>query len=145
MNDRILGLGAMLFAVFMIWKAVGLVAPFSYEPLGPRIFPLLVASLIALCGLWLCIKNTYQAEPISRAAKLRIALMFVCILAYALIFQWLGFVIATTLMTMIVGRLFGGTWGTCLIAGVILSISFFLLFDRVMDVVLPTGLLGSWL
>lgn len=145
MNDRILGLGALFFAAFMIWKAVGLVAPFSYEPLGPRVFPLLIASLIALCGLWLCIKNAYQAEPISRAAKQRITFMFLCILAYAIIFQWLGFVIATTLMTMTVGRLFGGSWRTCLLAGVILSFSFFLLFDRVMDVVLPTGLLGSWL
>ena len=63
-------------------------------------------------------------------------------LAYAVLFQWLGFVIATALMTLPVGRVFGGTWRQCAVAGVALGVSFFLLFDRVFDVILPAGLLS---
>jgi putative tricarboxylic transport membrane protein len=65
------------------------------------------------------------------------------VVAYAFLFQWLGFVIATTLMTIFVGRLFGGGWVKCAIGGAIMSILFFLLFDKVLDVVLPTGLLET--
>ncbi|SPU48670.1 Tripartite tricarboxylate transporter TctB family [Bordetella trematum] len=65
--------------------------------------------------------------------------------AYAFLFQWLGFIIATVLMTMAVGRLFGGSWTKMLIGGVVMGLLFFLLFDKALDVVLPTGLLGEWI
>ena len=65
--------------------------------------------------------------------------------AYAFLFQWLGFVIATALMTVAVGRLFGGNWIKCAIGGLIMGVLFFLLFDKVLDVVLPAGLLEGLL
>lgn len=46
-------------------------------------------------------------------------------------------------MTVFVGRLFSGSWAKCAIGGVVMGISFFLLFDKVLDVVLPAGLLGG--
>lgn len=69
--------------------------------------------------------------------------MMAFVVAYAFLFQWLGFVIATTLMTIFVGRLFGGGWAKCAIGGAVMSVLFFLLFDKVLDVVLPTGLLET--
>jgi putative tricarboxylic transport membrane protein len=60
-------------------------------------------------------------------------------------FLWLGFVIANTIMVVFVGRLFGGSWVKAVITGVAMSVLFFLLFDKVLDVVLPTGLLGGLL
>ena len=62
---------------------------------------------------------------------------------YAFLFQWLGFVIATALMTVFVGRLFGGGWAKCALGGVGMSVFFFVLFDKVLDVVLPGGLLEN--
>lgn len=44
--------------------------------------------------------------------------------AYAFLFQWLGFVIATALMTVFVGRLFGGGWVKCAIGGLVMSAFF---------------------
>ena len=63
--------------------------------------------------------------------------------AYAFLFQWLGFIIATALMTVFVGRLFGGGWVKCAIGGLVMSAFFFVLFDKVLDVVLPGGLLEN--
>jgi putative tricarboxylic transport membrane protein len=71
--------------------------------------------------------------------------MVALIAGYALIFVWLGFVIANTVMVTIVGRLFGGSWTKCVITGVVMSVSFFLLFDKLLDVVLPAGMLGRLL
>lgn len=145
MNDRILGIGALALAAFMTAAGWGIAAPFAYEPVGPRAFPLLVAAIIGLCGLWLVYKGGHTVEGNPAGANGRIALMMAFTVAYAFLFQWLGFVIATSLMTVFVGRLFGGGWVKCAIGGVVMSVLFFLLFDKVLDVVLPGGLLETLL
>lgn len=143
MNDRILGLAALALAAFMTAAGWGIEAPFAYEPVGPRAFPLLLALIIGLCGLWLVYKGGHKVAANPPGANGRIALMVVFAAAYAFLFQWLGFVIATSLMTVFVGRLFGGSWVKCLIGGVVMSLLFFVLFDKVLDVVLPGGLLEN--
>lgn len=143
MNDRILGLGALALAAFMTAAGWGIEAPFAYEPVGPRAFPLLLALIIGLCGLRLVYKGGHQVEANPAGANGRIALMMAFTVAYAFLFQWLGFVIATSLMTVFVGRLFGGSWIKCAIGGVVMSLFFFVLFDKVLDVVLPGGLLET--
>lgn len=143
MNDRILGLAALALAVFMTAAGWGIEAPFAYEPVGPRAFPLLLALIIGLCGLWLVYKGGHAVHANPTGANGRIALMVVIAAAYAFLFQWLGFVIATSLMTVFVGRLFGGGWVKCAVGGVVMSLFFFVLFDKVLDVVLPGGLLEN--
>jgi putative tricarboxylic transport membrane protein len=145
MNDRILGIAALVFAALMAWFGWGIQAPFSYEPVGPRAFPLLLAAIIALCGAWLTFKGRGRAEPNPPGANVRIALMVVYCFLYALFFEALGFIIATTAMTILVGRLFGGAWIKVAIGGLVMSVLFFLLFDRVLDVVLPLGILENFL
>jgi len=145
MNDRILGVGALLLSAFLIAYGYDLHAPFAYEPLGPNAFPLIIAAVIALCGLILVRKGGGQADANPLGANQRIALMFVTLVGYALLFQPLGFILATALMTAVIGRLFGGAWRWTIPSGLILGTCFFWLFDRGMDVVLPTGILGAWL
>lgn len=143
MNDRTLGFAALAFAALMVWFGRDMVAPFSYEPVGPRAFPMLVALIIALCGAWLIYKNHNTAEKNPVGANSRIVLMVLYAIAYAALYQFLGFIIATTAMTVLVGRLFGGAWHKIFIGGLIMSILFFLLFDRALDIVLPLGLLEN--
>ena len=69
--------------------------------------------------------------------------MVVIIAAYSFLFQWLEFIISTALIIVFVGRLFSESWAKCAIGGVVMGILFFLLFDNVLDVVLPAGLLGG--
>lgn len=145
MNDKILGMAALVFAALMAGFGWGIQAPFSYEPVGPRTFPLLLAAIIALCGLWLVLKGRYQAAANPPGASMRIVIMVVYCFLYALFFEMLGFIIATTGMTILVGRLFGGSWSKVALGGVVMSVFFFILFDRALDVVLPLGLLGGLL
>ncbi|MCD0501552.1 tripartite tricarboxylate transporter TctB family protein [Bordetella petrii] len=145
MNDRTLGILALILAAFMTWAGWDIEAPFAYEPVGPRAFPMLVALIIGLCGLRLAVKGGNPIEANSPGANARIGLMVLCAAGYAFLFQWLGFVIATALMTVFVGRLFGGSWLKCAVGGLAMGIFFFLLFDKALDVVLPAGLLGDLL
>lgn len=145
LNDRLLGILAIAFGAFLLWFGHDLEAPFSYEPVGPRAFPMLIATVITLCGVWLVVKGGNAVEGNSANVNWRIFLMIVMVGAYAMLFQTLGFIVATALVTAAVGRLFGGAWVKVVLAGVAVGIGFFLLFDKVFEVVLPTGILGAWL
>ena len=140
MNNRILGLGALSLAAFMLWFGYGLQAPVAYEPLGPAAFPMVVAAIMALCGVRLLLKGGGHAEPLPPGALGRILAVVLVLVAYAVVFEPLGFIPATALMVCLVGRLFGGSWVKTLAAGVVGSILLFLLFDRGLDVVLEAWL-----
>ncbi len=139
MSERIFGVFLLLLSAGGIYFGWDLKAPISYEPVGPRAFPLLVFSLLAVCAVGLMVSKrpaTVWAPP---PVLLRIGVMFLVVLAYAFLFDKLGFIIATALMTVPLARFFGGTWMKSVIGGVALGVVLFLLFDRVLDVALPVG------
>ncbi|QEI07938.1 tripartite tricarboxylate transporter TctB family protein [Pigmentiphaga aceris] len=145
LNNRILGIAALALALFLFVFGYGLQAPFAYEPVGPRAFPLMLSAIIGLCGLRLVFKGGGEVEPNQAGATPRIIAMIGLVFIYALSFQWLGFIIATTIIASLVGRLFGGTWLKVVGGSFGMSVMLFFLFDRGLDVVLPTGLLGGLL
>ena len=142
MSDRILGAVCVMVAATMAWAAQDYTPAFSYEPVGPRAFPRLLALLMALGGAWLVIRpsrgdSVYAGLPLGS-----IALSAAAVFLYAALFQTLGFAVATALMAVPIGMAFGGTWKQVLAGGVGLGVGFYLLFDKVLDVVLPTGILA---
>ena len=141
MSDRILGVLAMLVAGAMAAAAWGYAAPFEYEPVGPRAFPLLLASGMAACGAWLTFKSSQPAQWLHGLQLQHVAVCAGAVLVYAVLFQLLGFVLATALMAIPIGRVFGGSWPKCVGTGIGLGVVLFVLFDKVLDVVLPWGVL----
>ena len=63
-------------------------------------------------------------------------------LVYALLFELLGFALATAVMAVPIGLAFGGSFKQSAIGGAGLGLALFFLFDKVLDVTLPTGLLA---
>lgn len=61
--------------------------------------------------------------------------------AICISFEWLGFIVATLLMTIAVGKLFHGKTILVLVTGLVLSMSTYYMFDRFLDVPLPLGFL----
>lgn len=144
LSDRLLGLFALLLSGFLAWFGIGLESAFSYEPVGPRAFPLLLSGLIGICGLVMVWKGGPKIERNPSGVNTRILILVGTLAFYAATFVWLGFVLSTAIMTALVGRLFGGSWWKCVSGGVVMSLLFYFLFDRILDVVLPTGVMGAW-
>lgn len=142
MSDRILGGVCVLVAAGMAWSAHGYAAAISYEPVGPRAFPTLLALLLALCGAWLMFRPAPGEARLPLQQIKLLGMLAVAVLAYALLFEKLGFVLATTAMAVPVGMAFGGSWKRCLIGGFSLGLVLYLMFDKLLDVVLPSGLLS---
>ena len=142
MSDRILGAVCVVVAAGMAWAAQDYAPAISYEPVGPRAFPRLLATLMAIAGAWLVLKPTLVGHRFPDGALKLIGLSAVTVFVYASLFQLLGFTLATALMAVPVGMAFGGSWKQSLAGGVGLGLGLFLLFDKLLDVVLPTGLLS---
>ena len=145
MSDRLLGAVCVVASAAMAWAVQDYAAAISYEPVGPRAFPLLLACALGLSGLWLMLRPTAGAEAFHGVPWKPTALCAVAVLVYALMFQWMGFPLATALMALPVGLAFGGTWKQALAGGAALGLVLYLLFDKVLDVVLPAGPLAAML
>jgi putative tricarboxylic transport membrane protein len=143
MSDRVLGAACVVASIAMAWSAQDYSAAISYEPVGPRAFPLLLSCCLGLGGLWLVLRPSIGKEAFKGVPWKGTTLCFIAVLIYALLFQWFGFILATTVMSLPIGMAFGGSWQKALIGGLGLGLSLYLLFDKVLDVVLPMGLLGK--
>lgn len=142
MSDRILGLACMTLALLMALAARSYVAEISYEPVGPRAFPMLLAALLGAGGLWLVFKPSRGPARYAQVPIKLVAVALACVFGYAFAFEALGFPLATALMAVPIGMAFGGQPLKCLAAGVVLGVGCFYMFDRLLDVVLPAGLLA---
>jgi putative tricarboxylic transport membrane protein len=142
MSDRILGAVCVVAAAGMAWAAQSYAPAFSYEPVGPRAFPRLLAGLMAIGGAWLMIKPTLVGSPFQQGSVRLIGLSVLTVFVYAFLFEILGFPLATAVMAVPVGMAFGGTWKQSLIGGAGMGLAFYVLFDKLLDVILPSGLLS---
>jgi putative tricarboxylic transport membrane protein len=142
MSDRLLGVVCVVAGAGMAWAARDYAAPISYEPVGPRAFPLLLAALMAAGGAWLVLKPGPHGFGLGREHFGRIGLAVAAIVVYAALFEALGFPLATAAMALPVGMAFGGSWKQSLAGGALLGLVLYGLFDKLLDVVLPTGLLA---
>lgn len=140
--------GIMALVCFgLIYLAYGYTAPIAYDPIGPRPYPILIFSLLALGTLIVTFRPAKFTKIIdlgfNKAIIRNLTLCVIALLVYGLFFESLGFPIATTLMSFAVGLLFNGKPVKSFIFSVIISIALFILFDVVLDVKLPLGLLSG--
>ncbi|PJG57557.1 tripartite tricarboxylate transporter TctB family protein [Aeromonas cavernicola] len=139
MSDRIFATIWLLLCLAGAAIAWQIQTEYSYEPLGPRPFPLGIISLMALCAL-LLLKR--QPDPVSwpplRTLR-QLAIMVAALAGYATGFEWLGFPLATALLTFVLGRLFGATVKAALLSGICSGLLLYVAFDKLLDVTLPLG------
>lgn len=142
-SDRIFGVIWLAVAIAMGVLATGFHAPFSYEPIGPAKYPMLLSVLMGLCGIWFIVRPGPEPEWPDARLWGKVIVMFAVLLGYAWLFQLLGFMLATALLTVALGRLYGGRWLQSVIGGALLGPGLYLFFDRLLDVTLPIGTLWT--
>ena len=142
-----------IFASVLLLACIGLAlmawpyqAPFSYEPVGPRAFPLLMLGLMGLGLLYMVFRpapivHSEDDPQLDRETLIKIGICVVLLLVFAGTFEPLGFIVSSILIGIPMARLYGGRWLPSVVIISLMSIGLYLLFDRVMDVPLPLGLL----
>jgi len=139
LSDRIFAVIWLAFCAAVAWLAWKIDAPFSYEPIGPRAFPMLLAGAMAAAVAWLFVKPDREPQWPLGASRLKAVVLVIAFLAYAFLFEWLGFPLATALATVAIGRLFDGSWKAVTAGGAGLGIGLWYFFEKLLDVTLPLG------
>ncbi len=136
----------LLVCAFLAVTAWSFQAPFSYDPVGPRAYPLLLLALMASAALWLLLKPLGETTPpISWHLARKVGLCVLALLAYALLFEPLGFILSTALTGFVLGLLFSGRPLQSAISGILMGLLLYGLFDYLLDVPLPLGVLEVFL
>ena len=121
-------------------------AAFSYEPVGPRAFPLLMLALMGLGLTYMIFRpspvvHSEDDPKLDRETLTKIGLCIVLLLIFAGTFEPLGFILSSILVGIPLARLYGGRWLPSSVIISLVSVGLYLLFDKAMDVPLPLGLL----
>ena len=144
--QRIIASVRLLVCAGLALRAWPYQAAFSYEPVGPRAFPLLMLGLMGLALLYMLFRPTpivhSDDDPqLDRDTLVKIGICVVLLLIFAGTFEPLGFIVASILIGVPMARLYGGRWLPSAMIISLMAIGLYLLFDKVMDVPLPLGVL----
>ena len=146
-------LAQRVFASVLLLVCVGLAAmawpyqaAFSYEPVGPRAFPLLMLALMGLGLIYMIFRpspvvHSEDDPKLDRETLTKIGLCVALLLIFASTFESLGFILSSILVGIPLARLYGGRWLPSSVIISLVSVGLYLLFDKAMDVPLPLGLL----
>ncbi|ELY2670464.1 tripartite tricarboxylate transporter TctB family protein [Cronobacter sakazakii] len=142
MSDRIFAGIWILLCIGGLFVGWQIHSEYTYEPVGPRPFPMGIIALMLLCAVLLLLRRPDVVDWPHHAVLQRLVVMVIVLLLYAGGFEWLGFPLATALLTAVIGMLFGAQLPAALVSGVVMGGVLWYAFDRLLDVTLP---LGAWL
>jgi putative tricarboxylic transport membrane protein len=143
-SDRIFGLVVTL-ALAYIASATQIQISFLSDPVGPRVFPIIIGVVAALSALFMVFRPDPEPEwPRGRTlAALAIAVTVLVLYAYAL--RPLGFLVPTAIVAAILSYQISPRPKYAALAGVCLSGGLFLIFKFALGlslVALPKWLIG---
>ncbi|MEV0384152.1 tripartite tricarboxylate transporter TctB family protein [Nonomuraea sp. NPDC050643] len=143
MTQRIVSLGFLAAAVVVLAQALAIPQGSGYQAVGPRAFPLLVGAGLAVVSVF----GVVQAFKAGAAAPEEthwpsVLLLVGALAAYALILVPVGYWQATTVFFVAVARVLGSRrLVRDVVAGLVLALATYFLFDRLLGITLPPGLI----
>lgn len=126
-----------LIGIYIGW---GIHSEFNYEPVGPRPFPVGTLILIAVCSILLFFfAEDTEVEWGNFKFWKKFIVLTLSLLAYALLFEFLGFMICTAFLMFIMALLCNASFIKALIFSIPSSIILYYLFDTLLQITLPLG------
>jgi putative tricarboxylic transport membrane protein len=130
----LLGAGYLWEAIFMEEVTIG-------DPLGPKVFPVILGALMVALGFSLLVRpaGASQSRPFTRTAVSALILAgLLC--AYGFGIEWIGYPLATFVFLLTSSRLLGEkSWVAGLVIPLAVSLGVFVLFTQALDIPLPLG------
>jgi putative tricarboxylic transport membrane protein len=142
MSDRILGGICVLLAAFFIWAATWIQLSFITDPVGPRVFPIIIGVLVGITGLVILLRPDPEPEWPALGRLVEIGAAVVVLIAYAQLLPELGFVITTAIAAAFLSWRLGAAPVSAVIAGVCISIGIYVVFHLVLGLSLARGPFG---
>lgn len=137
-KDRIFGLFMLVLALGYILSATNIQTSFMSDPVGPRLFPYLVAGVVILCSLAMVLKPDPDAEWPGLVMLAELAFATAILVSYAMMIRPLGFILPTVIVAGLLSYMISPRPVPALLSGLGLGIGLFVLFK----VILGLGLQG---
>jgi putative tricarboxylic transport membrane protein len=141
----------MIYGSVMIPLGIAVIIGSLRLKLGTPLYPLsgffpflgglllIALSIILITRGWLGRGQAHQ--PFGELRQ--VAILVVCLVIYVAVLETLGYVFSTILITAAILRIMGVTsWKTLSLNSLILSVGAYLLFNRILGVELPAGILS---
>lgn len=138
MKSRLFALLLSITGGILFLIALRIEAPFSYDPLGPRLVPVIVS--FGLLGLPLFLVFNLKRAPEAFDANPRVLKLIGSLFIYLALFELLGFMLATTLSCYLIARIIGSSRMQGLLTGLLVSIVFYGTFRLWLEANLPLGM-----
>ncbi|MEW5965301.1 MAG: tripartite tricarboxylate transporter TctB family protein [Pseudomonadota bacterium] len=143
-----IGLGLVALGGVIATSISGMQVPPTYAKVGPRIFPFLAAGLLAGLGALFTLRalvgaaDALQAEPGITTDWLPVVVISGGFLAFIALLEWAGFLPAAVALFLATAAGFGSRRAVRdLIAAIVVALAIYLLFDRILGLPLPAGML----
>lgn len=137
-GDRIFGSVMIVVALGYILSASGIQTSFMSDPVGPRIFPYMIATVVILSALVMLLRPDPDQDWPAGPMVAQLGLALVVLVAYAYAITPLGFLIPTAIASGILSWQIGGHPMRAALSGLGLAVGLFVLFR----VILGLGLKG---
>lgn len=138
-SDRAAGALVILMALLIAFESRTFTVGFVTDPLGPKAFPLVSAFLLLVGGTALQFRPGLESNWPLWSRLLRVGVAAACLLAYALLLGFIGFIAATLLVVAAFAALLGGRPLPALVAGAVCAALLYVLFFYLLDITLPLG------
>lgn len=145
MSDRIFGALSALVALAYIASATQIQSGFMPDPVGSKLFPMLVGSVAFVCAVLIFLKPDEAPSWPGVGVFVAIGFAVLTLVAYAYALKPLGFIIPTAIASAVVSFLIRRNFLTAVLTGAGLSVGLFVLFKYALGlglVALPKNLIG---
>jgi putative tricarboxylic transport membrane protein len=146
--------GVIAIGGFILWGSFYLPTGGGYAQVGPGVVPRIVGSVTLALGAWLLWEVlTGGFRGIDEAAEARMPLAWPAfawvtagLIAYGLLIERAGFILASMLLFVLVARGFDSRrWLLNAVTGVVLAVLIFAIFNYGLGLTLPAGVLKGLL
>jgi len=142
MSDRIFGIFGLALAAFYFWATSIIPDSFMVDVIGPRAFPYIVGTVLAICSLYILLRPDAEPEWPTLVNFIEIVFATAVMFLYAWALSKVGFAIATVFATAYLSWRLGTRPIGALITGIATSAGIYVVFKLILGLSLAKGPLG---
>jgi putative tricarboxylic transport membrane protein len=139
MSDRIFGVICLVLAAFYVVSASRIELPFLVDPVGPRVFPYIIAGVLVAGALVPVLRPDPEPTWPDLRGVLEIVFAVAVMVAYAMLLRPAGFVLSTAVASALLSWRLGATPVQSLVSGIGLGVGCYLVFHTILGLSLARG------
>ena len=142
-----MGLFLIVFSIYVIIESKKMPPEMPGSGLGPGVLPFWLGVGLLVLSVILIIQSVKDTKPdmkiFSISEAVSVGIMFAAMVIYIILMSVMGFGLATLMLVAFLVRRIGNyAWWKCGATGIIVSVVSVYLFRILLDMPLPTGLVG---